>query len=460
MRSTCCKFVNFTPAFIFCIYHKYVSEPFLKVGELDEDDYSLVWSDSDGLVSSCQPGVECTLSQNVNGSYRVKLSANATKTVADLRRPVEELLRGKIIDHASLTPTVLQHLTSRDGFDLINFLQRENGVYILFDRQRLSLRIFGASEKIAEAEQKLIQSLQTIHESKQLEIHLRGKSWPPNLLKAVVEKFGPDLNGLKQKFPGAGFTLNTRLHILYVQGSRDLKQEVETIIFEFAKMSGGSAERPDDTDACPICLCDIEDDRFELEACGHHFCRQCLVEQFESAIKNQGRFPVCCAKQKCESPILLADMRTLLSSEKLEELFRASLGAYVASSDGAYRFCPSPDCPSVYRVASPDMSGEPFMCGACYSETCNRCHLEYHPFLSCEQYRVFKEDPDLSLTEWRKDKENVKNCPVCGYTIEKMDGCNHVECRCGRHICWVCLEYFGSSDECYTHLRSIHMTIV
>lgn len=405
-------------------------------------------------------GVECTLSQNVNGSYRVKLSANATKTVADLRRPVEELLRGKIIDHASLTPTVLQHLTSRDGFDLINFLQRENGVYILFDRQRLSLRIFGASEKIAEAERKLIQSLQTIHESKQLEIHLRGKSWPPNLLKAVVEKFGPDLNGLKQKFPGAGFTLNTRLHILYVQGSRDLKQEVETIIFEFAKMSGGSAERPDDTDACPICLCDIEDDRFELEACGHHFCRQCLVEQFESAIKNQGRFPVCCAKQKCESPILLADMRTLLSSEKLEELFRASLGAYVASSDGAYRFCPSPDCPSVYRVASPDMSGEPFMCGACYSETCNRCHLEYHPFLSCEQYRVFKEDPDLSLTEWQKDKENVKNCPVCGYTIEKMDGCNHVECRCGRHICWVCLEYFGSSDECYTHLRSIHMTIV
>lgn len=390
----------------------------------------------------------------------MKLSANATKTVAELRRPVEELLRGKIIDDASLTPTVVQHLTSRDGFDLINLLQRENGVYILFDRQRLGLRIFGASENIAAAEQKLIQSLRLIHESKQLEIHLRGKSWPSNLLKAVVEKFGPDLNGLKQKFPGAGFTLNTRRHILYVQGSKDLKQEVETIVFELAAMSGGSGERPDDADCCPICLCDIEDDRFELEACGDHFCRQCLVEQFESAIKNQGRFPVCCAKQKCGTPIVLADMRTLLSSEKLEELFRASLGAFIASSDGAYRFCPSPDCPSVYRVARPNMPGEPFMCEACYSETCNRCHLEYHPFLSCEQYRVFKEDPDSSLKEWRKGKENVKNCPVCGYTIEKTEGCNHVECRCGRHICWVCLEYFGSSDECYAHLGSVHMTIV
>ncbi|XP_022943236.1 ATP-dependent RNA helicase DEAH12, chloroplastic-like [Cucurbita moschata] len=404
-------------------------------------------------------GAECTLSQNINGSYRVKLSANATKTVAELRRPVEALLRGKIIDHASVTPTVLQHLTSRDGFDLINLLQRENEVYILFDRQRLSLRIFGASENVAAAERKLIQSLQTLHERKQLEIHLRGKSRPPNLLKTVVEKFGPDLNGLKQKFPEAGFTLNTRHHILSVHGSKDLKQEVETIIYELEKTSGGLAERPDDADACSICLCDIEDDRFELEACGHHFCRQCLVEQFESAIKNHGSFPVCCAKQTCQSPILLTDMRYLLSNEKLEELFRASLGAFVAG-DSAYRFCPSPDCPSVYRVASPDTCGEPFMCGACFSETCTRCHLEYHPFLSCEQYRVFKEDPDSSLDEWRKGKENVKNCPACGYTIEKIEGCNHIECKCGRHICWVCLDYFGSSDECYGHLRSIHMAFV
>ncbi|CAL5434333.1 unnamed protein product [Camellia sinensis] len=45
-------------------------------------------------------------------------------------------------------------------------------------------------------------------------------------------------------------------------------------------------------------------------------------------------------------------------------------------------------------------------------------------------------------------KEHVRSCPVCGYMIEKVDGCNHIECRCGKHICWVCLECFCNSDDC------------
>ncbi|KAF0908054.1 hypothetical protein E2562_022904 [Oryza meyeriana var. granulata] len=44
-----------------------------------------------------------------------------------------------------------------------------------------------------------------------------------------------------------------------------------------------------------------------------------------------------------------------------------------------------------------------------------------------ETYKEYKEDPDATLLEWRKGKENVKICPSCGFTIEKADGCNHVE---------------------------------
>ncbi|KAA8545633.1 hypothetical protein F0562_020417 [Nyssa sinensis] len=105
------------------------------------------------------------------------------------------------------------------------------------------------------------------------------------------------------------------------------------------------------------------------------------------------------------------------------------------------------DCPSVYRVAEPETTGGPFACGACYVETCTGCHLEYHPYVSCERYKELKEDPDLSLNEWRQGKDNVKGCPVCGYIIEKVDGCDHIECRCGRQICRVCLESFSSNDD-------------
>ncbi|KAK4840491.1 hypothetical protein QYF36_010129 [Acer negundo] len=423
--------------------------------------YSVIQEQLDSLLGSFNrlKGAECKLERNDNGSYRVRISANATKTVADLRRPVEELTRGRTIDDASLTPTILQHLFSRDGINLKKSLQRDTGTYLLFDRQTHNVRIFGSPDNVAAAQKKLIRCLLTYHEGKQLEIHLRGGNLPPDLMKEVVKKFGPDLHGLKKNVPGAEFTLNTRRHVISIQGGKELKQQVEERVYEIVQMSDASAEKPDGEAVCPICLCDIEEG-YRLEACAHSFCRSCLVDQCESAIRNLDSFPICCAREGCRTPILLTDLRSLLSGEKLEELFRASLGAYVASSRGTYRFCPSPDCPSIYRVADPGKIGEPFFCGACYAETCTRCHLENHPQLSCEKYQEYKEDPDASLKEWRKGKQHVKNCPVCGFTIEKTEGCNHLECRCGRHICWVCLDYFCSSEDCYSHLQSVHESFV
>ncbi|KAL9991769.1 putative transcription factor interactor and regulator CCHC(Zn) family [Helianthus debilis subsp. tardiflorus] len=101
-------------------------------------------------------------------------------------------------------------------------------------------------------------------------------------------------------------------------------------------------------------------------------------------------------------------------------------------------FFPSPDCPSVYQVAGDGDPMRPFACGACSTATCTRCHLEYHPFSSCKQYKEFKRDPDLSLKEYIKGKEeDVKQCPDCKLTIEKTDGCIHIVCwSCGIHICW------------------------
>lgn len=406
-------------------------------------------------------GAECHSDRTSNGCFRVRISANATRTVAEMRRPVEELMRGKTVDHPSLSPAVVQILFSRDGISLLKSLQRETGTWILFDRQILKLRVFGSSEKITVAEEKLIIALVSLHESKQLEIHLRGRDLPPDLMKEVVKKFGPNLDGLKEKVPDAEICLNARRHIILMKGNKDMKEKAEEIIYDLAKSIGASSGTRDEAlvaaeDSCPICFCEVEDG-YRLEGCSHRFCRACLVEQCESAIRNLDSFPVCCAHEVCGDPLLVTDLRSLLSAEKLDELFRASLGAFVASSGGLYRFCPSPDCPSVYRVTGPGILPEPFLCGACYAETCTRCHLEYHPYVSCEMYREYKEDPDLSLKQWCSGKDHVKECPYCGYTIEKVDGCNHIECKCGRHLCWVCLKIFRTSEDCYDHLRSVHM---
>lgn len=404
-------------------------------------------------------GAECSLVRNDNGSYRVKISATATKIVAELRRPIEELMKGTIIDHPGITPTVLQLLLCREGITLMKSIGKETGTYFLLDRNTFTLRVFGICNKIEVAKEKLVKSLLALHESKQQEVHLRGASLPPDLMKRVVQRFGPDLQGLKEKFPDAVFALNTKRHCISICGTKDLRQRIEGIVYEIAEQASGLPPRQkgdDDEATCPICLCEVEDG-YKLEGCGHKFCRSCLLEQCECAIKNRDGFPVRCAHKACGDCILITDLRSLLTCEKLDELFRASLSAYVAGSNGTYRFCPSPDCPSVYRVGGDsEDAGLPFVCGACLVETCTRCHLEYHPYLTCREYQMFKKDPDSSFTEWCLGKENVKKCPVCNFTIEKVEGCDHIQCRCGKHVCWACLEFFSSSDDCYTHLRSIH----
>ncbi|CAM8888095.1 unnamed protein product [Rhodiola kirilowii] len=406
-------------------------------------------------------GVECSLSWNDNGSCRVKISANATKTVAEVRRPLEQLMQGKTLIHPSFSPAILQLLFSRDGISLRKTIQEETGTYIFLDKYSSTVKVFGSADKVATAEEKLTRSLVDIHENKKLEIYLRGEGRPPGLMKEVVKSFGPDLQGLKEMVPEADLSLNIRRHIIYVGGGLHLKQQVEEAIFRIVEAGVLSTDGCHNEVTCPICLCELEDG-YRLEYCGHQFCRACLVEQCESAIRSQDSFPLRCTEKGCQALLMMTDLRSLLSIEKLDELFRSSLGAFVASSGGNYRFCPSPDCPSVYRAADPGDTAPPgFSCGACLVETCTRCHLEFHPNISCEQYKEFKEDPDSSLKQWCIGKEDqVKSCPTCRRTIEKIEGCNHIECLCGMHLCWACLETFGSSEDCYTHLRSVHQTII
>ena len=52
--------------------------------------------------------------------------------------------------------------------------------------------------------------------------------------------------------------------------------------------------------------------------------------------------------------------------------------------------------------------------------------------------------------------QGTKKCPVRRVWIQKTDGCNHVKCRCGAHICWLCEQSFANGNQTYRHLRSAH----
>jgi len=45
----------------------------------------------------------------------------------------------------------------------------------------------------------------------------------------------------------------------------------------------------------------------------------------------------------------------------------------------------------------------------------------------------------------------TKICPRCRNAVSKIDGCNHMECRCGQHFCWLCLTTFDSTVRWLPH---------
>lgn len=54
----------------------------------------------------------------------------------------------------------------------------------------------------------------------------------------------------------------------------------------------------------------------------------------------------------------------------------------------------------------------------------------------------------------------TKDCPGCTVSIEKISGCNHIECKsCGVHWCWECSLKCDSSKNVYNHMWSVHKRI-
>lgn len=66
-----------------------------------------------------------------NGIFRLKLTANAKKIIADLRRPLEILMKGNTINHPDLTVSAVQLLLSHDGvlIQLVILKERLENLY-------------------------------------------------------------------------------------------------------------------------------------------------------------------------------------------------------------------------------------------------------------------------------------------------------------------------------------------
>jgi hypothetical protein len=80
------------------------------------------------------------------------------------------------------------------------------------------------------------------------------------------------------------------------------------------------------------------------------------------------------------------------------------------------------------------------VCGVCEHEWCQACKVAWHSGRSCDEHQreAGEAQADEGMREYEANNRLV-HCPTCGHGIEKISGCNRVQCVAPASCCWFCV---------------------
>lgn len=381
------------------------------------------------------------------GQYRVlKLEGDDHPKVVRAKEKIEKIIAGNIIRMDGKDLRCGNFRKDGQEYEKVKVIENTFKVVIIPDIRGSLFRVFGREECSGETLEKITEMLQAcISESHVIELDDADFKWASTGGLAFLKS---QLGEGK-----ASFNITPKYKRIFIKGSKADYNKAMTIIaakqtVSPSRISGSEME-------CPCCFCEIEDP-VHL-SCGHVYCGDCFVQMCVSEMTSTQGFHIQCIKttdsdgSACKKTFSLSEIQQHLPSETFEEVLDKSFESYITRHPTDFAYCPSPDCDQIYRIASPDF-GHPniFTCKKCLKSTCTRCHKS-HPGKPCPGSKA-----SSVLSDKIKEDLGIKACPKCARLMEKIDGCNHVTCKCGAHVCWVCLASFEESDHCYGHMRSIH----
>jgi len=195
---------------------------------------------------------------------------------------------------------------------------------------------------------------------------------------------------------------------------------------------------------CPACFDDKLKKDFMRLACGHIFCKECLGEILDLALKEKNSSHLKCHDSECESTIDYQDLIKISENNrsKLNSLGNITTQEWLkkqANEKTEIKHCPIPDCK--FSFINYRNSREKIRCPHCKKEYCANCLSTPHKrSISCKRAKEQKEE-DKQSEEWKK--QHTKPCPRCNAPVYRDGGCRHMTCKnCKLQFCWVCLKMF------------------
>ena len=368
--------------------------------------------------------------------------SNMAQDVGKAKAAVEKILKGHIARGGKDIVWHEDFLTS-DRIGYLNSLGKERDVFIYRDAKRCVLRLYGTEENKAFVESTLVKAVEDL-EARSFKIELDDKV-PEVAQRIAYRKIVAELGKAR-----ARLDVTTSPKTITIHGSSQDADLAKRFLLEYSGHFHETTAVAEESVACAVCWCDVEE--MYKTPCGHAYDRDCFVNQCLSTADEA--IPLRClgSSGDCQAIISVPNLEAALTRDQLDKVLEASFTRHIRKNPHIYQYCPTAACDQVYEVSD---EGKLFTCFTCLTTICSRCGAVNHEGLTCEQNKkaVLTDD---AFIEWKK-KNGAKDCPRCGSTIQKSEGCNHMECRvCRSHICWKCMMIFANGKETYDHLAEAH----
>ena len=361
------------------------------------------------------------------------------KAVGALKLKVEKIAQGEVVGVWD------RFFLNWQGEAFFGRLLRQFKAYVRPDKTRQVLRVYGSEAAVDHARREIKEQMRTLAA---LDYQITIEDHCVRFFIHVGMRILGDMLGEDNVW----LHTTSKPYFVSVRGDHDAEHALQ-------KLASEASNRPlrppvlDWSQSCPLCF-EEPTQPFPL-ACRHIYCNGCLKHMLVSATDGKG-IPICCIgdEGRCKTPVPLPVIERFISPVRLTQMLENSFRVHLEKHPNKYRFCPTPDCTQIYRVSTEDSAV--IQCPACLIETCSHCHKSPHRGLTCEENALIgsKGGQELLLERWAKGHSNVKKCPDCGVFIEKIAGCNHIHCRCGGHVCWICVKTFNNGI--YDHLNTVH----
>ncbi|KAI1459626.1 hypothetical protein F4805DRAFT_48202 [Annulohypoxylon moriforme] len=378
--------------------------------------------------------------------YRVlKIEGEAAKEVAEAKNAITGILSGIAAKEGS---SLLWHpALCRDGplFQQLKLLGSQLGIVIIRNKVKSQLRLYGSRSKCEKAQAEIADLLND-EQSKPFNINLDTVelNW---MLRGGLATLENEIGLEKVSFDIT--STPKRVVIIGTVGDYDAAIGILKNREVIQKKTTNTNNRD-----CPACLSEAENPI--QTQCGHIYCFECFEKLCVSSTTQDTATQICCIGHVgqdgiCSKIIGLPELQEHLSSTAFEELLEQSFASYIRLHPESFRDCPSVDCGYFYRTSA---TSKMRTCPNCLVPVCTSCHSQ-HGTMTCADYRDISTGGYAAFEKLKKEI-GIKDCPKCKTPLEKTDGCDHMTCRCGAHICWVCLKVFEASGLCYSHMNREH----